>query len=596
VTVPHLSRLSYLSHITRPTDRPYRTAADATAALDEAYDRIAAADRPEVFLSLLTREDAQAALAASYGRPTGPLTGMIVAVKDNIDVAGFDTTAACPGYRYTPDGDAASVAALRTAGATVIGKTNLDQFATGLVGTRSPYGAVRDSRVPERISGGSSSGSAVAVAMGFVDAALGTDTAGSGRVPAGLQGIVGIKPTLGVVSTRGVVPACASYDCVTVFARCTVTAEEVMAVLAGTGDRDGGADVRFAAPESPVVGVPADLPELSATWRSAFSGAVDALRDAGCEIRTIDLGPALEAATMLYGSPVVAERAEAVGAFVAAAAPEDAVDPTVAGIVTAAGRFSGTEVLAARRDLERRRAAVTAGWADLDAVLIPTAPFHPTIAEVTADPVGVNAALGTYTNFCNLFDLCGIAVPWTTVPDSGRGDPVPAQFGVTVLAPAFADAVAADVAARLGNRDRAPGAWVRSARVEYTSVVVVGAHLRGQPLNGQLAAVGAVCAGDVTTSPDYRLFALDTVPPKPGMTGPVTDGGAAIAGEEWYVSPAGLARFLDQLPAPMALGEITLSDGRRVVGFTCQPDAVAGAQEITATGGWRNFLAAGPVH
>lgn len=581
----------------------YRTAADATVALDEAYDRITAADRPEVFLSLLTREDAHAALTASYERPPGPLTGMIIAVKDNIDVAGFDTTAACPGYRYTPEEDAASVAALRAAGATVIGKTNLDQFATGLVGTRSPYGAVRDSRVPERISGGSSSGSSVAVALGFVDAALGTDTAGSGRVPAGLQGIVGIKPTLGVVSTRGVVPACASYDCVTVFARHASTAEEVMAVLATTGDRDGGTNVRFAAPASPVVGVPADLPELSASWRAAFAGAVDALRDAGCEIRTIDLGPALDAAKMLYESPVVAERAEAVGAFVVTATPEDAVDPTVAGIVTAAGRFSGTEVLAARRDLERRRAGITAGWADLDVVLIPTAPFHPTIAEVMADPVGVNAAMGTYTNFCNLFDLCGIAVPWTTVPDNGRGDEVPAQFGVTVLAPAFGDAVAADIAARLGLPDdmehagdvapaSAPGSWVRSARVEYTSVVVVGAHLRGQPLNSQLAAVGAVFAGDVDTSPDYKLFALDTVPPKPGMTGPVSQGGGTIAGEEWILSPAGLARFLDQLPAPMALGEVTLADDRHVTGFTCQPEAVADAAEITATGGWRNYLVA----
>jgi allophanate hydrolase len=589
--------------VARNTVPPYRTAADATAALDDAYDRIVASDRPEVFLSLLSREDARASLAASYERPVGPLTGMIVAVKDNIDVDGFDTTAACPGYRYTPDEDAASVAALRAAGATIIGKTNLDQFATGLVGTRSPYGEVRDSRVPERISGGSSSGSSVAVALGFVDAALGTDTAGSGRVPAGLQGIVGIKPTLGVVSTRGVVPACASYDCVTVFARHTVTAEKVMAVLATTGERDGGADVRFAAPVSPVVGVPADLPELSASWRAAFLSAVDGLRAAGCEVRTIDLGPALDAAKMLYESPVVAERAEAVGAFVGASAPEDGVDPTVSSIVTAAGRFSGPEVLAARRDLDRRRADITAGWADLDAVLIPTAPFHPTIAEVTADPVGVNAAMGTYTNFCNLFDLCGIAVPWTTVPDGGLGDAVPAQFGVTVLAPAFGDAVAADIAARLGSPDAlerardatsasAPGSWMRATRVEYTSVVVVGAHLRGQPLNGQLAAVGAVFVGDVETSSNYRLFALNTIPPKPGMTGPVAQGGAGIAGEEWVLSPAGMARFLDQLPAPMALGEITLSDGRHVTGFTCQPGAVADATEITATGGWRTYLAA----
>ncbi|WP_130841552.1 allophanate hydrolase [Corynebacterium neomassiliense] len=588
--------------------QPYRTRHRALRALEVAYDRIAAAGRDEVFISLSDRQEARDAVEDAFSRPVGPLTGMIIAVKDNIDVLGFDTTAGCPGYRYTPDRDSAVAGALRAAGATVIGKTNLDQFATGLVGTRSPYGAVRDSRVPARISGGSSSGSAVAVALGFVDAALGTDTAGSGRIPAGLQGIVGVKPTPGVVSTRGVVPACASYDCVSVFARTTAVAEAVTACISATGTRTWPTETRFSAPAEPVVGIPRELPELSDGWREAFAGAVERLRATGCRIRTVDLAPALEAARMLYGSPLVAERAEAVGEFVTAAVdskdPATGLDPTVTAIVTAAGGYTGPQVLAAQRQLGRRRRAVTNSWDGLDGLLIPTAPFHPTIAEVRADPVGVNTRLGTYTNFCNLFDMCATAVPWTTVDDGGHGDGIPAQFGVTVLAPAFGDAVAAGIAARLGTAGdegdegeprttgdaSSAGSWVRSAGAETVSLVVVGAHLRGQPLNHQLTDHGAYFVGEVRTSPRYRLYALDTVPPKPGLSGPVDNGGASVAGEEWRMSPAELARFLDALPAPMALGEVLLDDGRRLTGFTCQPCAVDGAAEITSSGGWRPYL------
>ncbi|WP_420100411.1 allophanate hydrolase [Corynebacterium sp.] len=585
----------------------FRDRTDALRVLDDAYRALDDGAASNAFLSLRSRQDAHEALDTAFREvPDGPLTGMIIAVKDNIDVAGFDTTAACPGYAYRPERDAACVAALRASGAVVIGKTNLDQFATGLVGTRSPYGAVGDTAVAERISGGSSSGSAVAVAAGTGDAALGTDTAGSGRVPAGLQGIVGIKATVGVVSTEGVVPACESYDCVTVFARSSGEADAVMAAMASTGTRAWPSDVRFTAPTTPVVGVPADLPGLSGSWREAFDGAVEHLRTAGCEIRTIDLTPALEAARMLYDSALVAERAEAVGTFVAAASANDAVaaeaglDPTVAGIVTDAGQWNGVDVLRAQRLLAERGRAALQEWDGADVVLVPTAPFHPTIAAVDADPVGVNSAMGTYTNFCNLMDLCGVAVPWTTVDDSGCPEDgasasLPAQFGVTVLARAFEDGVASGVASLFGGAGRPEDvvtSWTAGAGVgpEAVPVVVFGAHLRGQPLNRELRALGASFVGDVETTADYRLYALDTVPPKPGLTGPVEDG-HRIAGEEWLISPAGLGRFLADLPAPMALGQVTLSDGRQVTGFTCQPAAVDGAEDISAFGGWRAYMA-----
>ncbi|MEJ6548961.1 allophanate hydrolase [Corynebacterium sp. USCH3] len=593
----------------------FRDRTDALRVLDDAYRALDDGAASNAFLSLRSRQDAHEALDTAFREvPDGPLTGMIIAVKDNIDVAGFDTTAACPGYAYRPERDAACVAALRASGAVVIGKTNLDQFATGLVGTRSPYGAVGDTAVAERISGGSSSGSAVAVAAGIVDAALGTDTAGSGRVPAGLQGIVGIKATVGVVSAEGVVPACESYDCVTVFARSSGEADAVMAVMASTGSRAWPSDVRFTAPTTPVVGVPADLPGLSASWREAFDGAVEHLRTTGCEIRTIDLTPALEAARMLYDSALVAERAEAVGTFVAAASANDAVsaeaglDQTVAGIVTDAGQWNGVDVLRAQRLLAERGRAALQEWDGADVVLVPTAPFHPTIVAVDADPVGVNSAMGIYTNFCNLMDLCGVAVPWTTVGDSGRPEDgasasLPAQFGVTVLARAFEDGVAGGVASLFGGAGRAEdvvASWTAGiaegdsagAGPEAVPVVVFGAHLRGQPLNRELRALGASFVGDVETTPDYRLYALDTVPPKPGLTGPVEDG-RRIAGEEWLISPAGLGRFLAGLPAPMALGQVTLSDGRQVTGFTCQPAAVDGAEDISAFGGWRGYVSQG---
>lgn len=530
------------------------------------------------------RPDAEVAAELSQSR--GPLAGLRLAVKDNVDAAGLPTTAACPEFAYRPERDAAAVAALRAAGAVVVGKTNLDQFATGLVGTRSPYGAVPDSRRPDYISGGSSSGSAVAVATGQADIAIGTDTAGSGRVPAGLQGIVGIKPTLGVISTEGVLPACESYDCVTIFAPNLELASRAMGVMAaGAGNRHWPSDVRLAAPASPVVAVPSELPELDREWRAAFDATVGKLRDAGVRIVTVDIAPFLAAAKLLYDGALVSERYAAVGEFIDAH-PDAAVDPTVGRIIGAARDIPAHRLVRDRREVDRLRGVAMAGLDGVDALVVPTAPMHPRIDEVAADPVGVNSRMGTYTNFCNLFDMCAVAVPAGT---AGQ-----AQFGVTVLARAFADAVAFDIAA-LVSEDEAPvEVWPLSA-ADSVELVVFGAHLRGGPLVHQLTDRGARWAGEVTTAPRYRMSVLPTVPAKPAITR-VPDGaaGAALLGHRWLLSPAALGRFLAALPAPMQLGKVEFDDGTWRTAFGCDASAATGA-DISAYGSWPAAVAAGAV-
>ncbi|TWS18671.1 allophanate hydrolase [Tsukamurella asaccharolytica] len=533
------------------------------------YRRIEADDRPEVFLVLRPEAEVTAEYAASLAAG-GPLAGVVLAVKDNVDVAGLPTTAACPGYAYRPEADAAAVAALRAAGAVVIGKTNLDQFATGLVGTRSPYGAVRDSRRPDHISGGSSSGSAVAVALDYADIAIGTDTAGSGRVPAGLQGIVGIKPTIGAVSTDGVVPACASYDCVTVFARDIATASRAMAVMGTTGTRRWAADTPFAAAPDAALAIPAELPALPAAWRDAFDRAVARAEAAGLRVEAVDISELLAAAKLLYDGALVAERYSAVGDFVAVAGDEAGLDPTVAGIVRAAGELPAHRLASDQADLRAIAVRAASLFERFAGLLVPTAPRHPTIADVAADPVGVNAELGTYTNFCNLLDLCGVAVPAGNTADG-------AQFGVTVLAPAGHDGVALDLAARIAGAPPAEP-W-NLGLAGALDLAVFGAHLRGQPLEHELTSLGAHWAGEIRTADDYRLVELATTPPKPGL---VHDGarGRAIRGELWRLAPAALGLFLTRLPAPMTLGSVVLDDGRSVVGFSCQASALSDARDL----------------
>ncbi|WP_416402928.1 allophanate hydrolase [Arthrobacter sp. LFS091] len=580
----------------------------ATARVHAALASIDTVDRPEIWITLRTPQEllAEAASvdAAVAGGADLPLAGLLLAVKNNVDVAGIPTTAGCPGFAYTPTEDAEAVARLRAAGALVVGTTNLDQFATGLVGTRSPYGAVRDSRRPEYISGGSSSGSAVAVALGLVDIAIGTDTAGSGRVPAGLQGIVGIKPTLDVVSTLGVVPACRSWDAVTIFARHLATAELAMGIMAGNS-RAWPADIRLAAPQRPRVAYPAALPALHGTWATEFARHVDRLQASGVDIEPIGFDAFLEAARLLYDGGLVAERYAAVGSFLetldAGTEASGDIDPTVASIIGAASNVPAHRYVADTARLEALKREAMAALDGFDALLIPTTAFHPTIAEVAADPVGVNSLMGTYTNFCNLFDLCAVAVP--------AGEVDGAQFGLTLVGRTFDDAVVASLARRLeatpappplfvsgaapeagaeGGRPSSSLPWPVTAGAEAVPLVVIGAHRRGQPLAPQLEELGAVWDGPVRTAPRYRMVALDTNPPKPGMYRS-TDG-TALAGERWYVSEAGLGRFLAALPEPMLLGSIELDDGTTAVGFACDAVASAAGTDITDYGDWLEYL------
>lgn len=542
-----------------------------------AYARIAEVDRPEVWISLREESDAAAEAAGIDARVRAggrlPLAGLIVAVKDNIDVAGLETTAGSRAYAYAPERDAPAVARLRAAGAVVLGKTNLDQFATGLVGTRSPFGAVRNAWDPERISGGSSSGSAVAVALGIVDLALGTDTAGSGRVPAALNGIVGVKPTVGLVPTTGVVPACRTLDCVTVFARDLGGARTAAEIMAGPDGIDPLARVDApAAPldAMPVVAVPTPehLEGLADGWAGAFADVVRRVAASGVIIVEVDIAPLLDAAALLYGGAFVAERTAAVGEFIEAhphLVGSD-IDPTVAGIILAGSGARASDYFRDREKLERLGLEGRRRLGGAVALLTPTTTGHPTLAEVAADPVGVNSRMGRYTNFANLLDFSALAVP------AGFVDGLP--FGVMLTGAPFADRTLAQLAERIA----APA----------VDLLVVGAHLRGQPLNAQLVDAGGTFVEDVRTAADYRLYALATTPPKPGLARS-SSGGAPIAGEVWRLPVAGFARFVASLPQPMGIGPVRLEDGRTIAGFLCEAVALEGAADITAHGGWRAF-------
>ena len=570
----------------------------AEAAAERSLAAIAVSDRPEAWISRVERDDLLAAArrvdeAVAAGAAL-PLAGLTFAVKDNIDVAGLDTTAGCPAYAYRPERDAPAVRALARAGALCVGKTNLDQFATGLVGTRSPYGAVRCAVDPERIAGGSSSGSAVAVALGEVELALGTDTAGSGRVPAALNGIVGLKGTLGTVSTAGVVPACRSFDCVTVFARDIALAEAAMAELTGPGGaatdrRAFPLDVALAPPARPVVAVPDEdaLGELPPGWIDAFRAACATLEHSGCALERIDLTPFFSAGALLYGGAFVAERHAAVGAFVDAHRHD--VDPTVGHIISAASHIGATELVADQAALAGLAAEARAEWRRVgaDALLLPTTTSHPTLDDVAADPVGVNIELGRYTTFLNLLDMCAVAVP------AGQVGGLP--FGVSCMGPAFGDLVQLDLARRLEGCEPAGPvrSWQEARRGRLAPpalpIAVVGAHLAGQPLNHQLTDRGARLLASARTADRYRLHTLATEPPKPGLRRVQRDG-AHIELEVWELAPARFADFVASVPLPMVIGTVLLEDGSSVPGFLCEPAALQDAPDISAYGGWRGYL------
>ncbi len=520
-----------------------------------AYERLSRNKNPEAWISIRSLESAEEeALRVDeelqHGRVL-PLAGTVFAVKDNIDVAHFETTAGYPPAAYMPDQSAVAVARLEAAGAICIGKTNLDQFATGLVGTRSPYGAARSVIDPDRISGGSSSGSAVAVADGTVDFSLGTDTAGSGRVPAAYNGIIGIKPSLGLISSVGLVPAVRPFDTISVFANCLGLATQAIQVMGGEEMPNFLQNARLAAPLAPVIGIPVDanLESANEQARNALTTAAAKLKDSGATLVTVDIASLLDAAQLLYGSALIAERTVAFGKRVLSEYP---LDPSVEKVVDQGRGYSATDYIESRLELDRLKSDAELLLQGFDALLIPTVGFHPTFHEVADDPMIVNTRIGTFTNFLNVLQMSGIAVP---VPNAEAKN-----YGVTIVTGDREDAVGYDLAARLLEQD-----WELTEAVGC-ELGVFGAHLRGMPLNGELLELGARYITDVSIAPHYRMVDLGTSPPKPGIEY-APDAQNSIEGELWRLNPLALAKFIGGLAEPMTVGPLELNDGRSILGF-----------------------------
>lgn len=553
-------------------------------------------DDPAVYISIADPDHLRRAAAHVDALPEAevPLRGLIFAVKDNIDVAAMATTAGCSAFAYEPDESAPVVRRLADAGAIPVAKANLDQFATGLVGTRSPHGTPRNPYDPAHVPGGSSSGSAVAVARGDVDFSLGTDTAGSGRVPAAFCGLVGVKPTIGRLSSRGVVPAVRTLDCVSIFAPDLAIASRVLATASGYDESDPHSrrNTRPAGEPGTVrfgVVTADELTRFGADDRtvSAYLDLVDTLPDDGRV--TVPFAGFAAAGDLLYGGPRVAERTAAVGAFVAEHG--DAVDPTVAAIIAGGTSYSAVDAWRSEYRLAELRREIELLTESIDVLVLPTTPHGATIEEVAADPVGVNTRLGRFTTFANVLDFAALSIP---LDDTGA-DGARVPLGVTLYTRAWGDELLLRVAAGLlGEPAGAPPtvAAVPSAAPAEGRIplVVAGAHLKGQPLQGQLLDLGAVWQETTHTAPSYRLFALaDSEPAKPGVV--FDPAGTTIEVDVWHLSPAALGTFLTMVPAPLVLGTVTLADGRALTGFLCEPRAVDGATEITALGGWRSYVA-----
>jgi allophanate hydrolase len=528
------------------------------------------------------------------------LFGIPYAVKDNIDVAGMPTTCACPAFAYTPERSATVVERIEAAGGLLVGKTNLDQFATGLVGTRSPYGEVKNPFNPDYVSGGSSSGSAVAVALGFAAFALGTDTAGSGRVPAGFCNLVGIKPTPGLVSTRGVFPACKSLDCVSVLAHTVADGWDVLTVLAGPDAGDPYS--RPIAALGPVtrkvrIGIPMPLEfRGDALAAAAFQAAVATLKeDPAFVFAEIPFAPFAEVAALLYDGPWVAERRLALADFFEHHAAD--MNPTVRAVIGKAEGKTAMDAFAAAYTLEAGKRMAESVFTDIDLMLVPTAPTHHTRAAVAADPVAKNSDFGTYTNFVNLLGMSALALPGPfrrdglpagiTLIDAGGGDHRLAEF---------ARRIEARLHRRLGCGELEPPRTAKALpplpdSEPMITVAVVGAHLSGMPLNWQLAERGGRLLCAARTAPCYRFFALPgTVPPKPGLIQVASDG-AAIDLEIWQLPVRNYGSFVADIPSPLGIGTLLLDDGSQVQGFLCEAHATAGAEDISHFGGWRAYRA-----
>ena len=574
--------------------------------IDHVMARIAAVSDPGIFISRVPVADLMAACRAlpPFDPAKLPLWGVPFAVKDNIDVAGMPTTAGCPGFARTPGRSARVVECLTAAGALLIGKTNLDQFATGLVGVRTPYPVPRNAIDPALVPGGSSSGSAVAVAHGIVTFALGTDTAGSGRVPAGLNNIVGLKPSVGAVSCRGVLPACRTLDCVSVFAGSVDDAWAAYSVISGIDPEDSySRPVTLGRPGSMPQGVRIGIPRKQDLRFLGDTAAAEAWRASDALIRSldanvveIDLTPFFEAAALLYEGAWVAERYQAVREFIERR-PAD-MHPVTRGIIEGARQMSAADAFAGLYRLQDLKCATEPIWQSIDALMVPTAPNAPTLADLAVDPIGPNSALGLYTNFVNLLDLAALAVPGPWRPDRRAA-------GVTFIGPRSSDAQLAGIgrafhaSAGVGmGAARTPLAPVQPVPVKATEIpagfcelAVVGAHLSGLALNGEITALGGRLVRASATEPCYRLYALPGGPPhRPGLLRVAGGTGTAIAVEVWTLPPEGFARFVSAIPAPLGIGTLRLADGTRPKGFLCEPEGLVGATDISSFGGWRAYV------
>ena len=559
-----------------------------TALIEEVWRKIEAWNDPAIFIHLPSKEELISLAEAVEQMPADlPLWGIPFVVKDNIDVAHWPTTAACPAFSYVPQQDAEVVRRLRAAGAIPIAKANLDQFATGLVGTRSPYGAARNAIDPEFLPGGSSSGSASSVAAGLCCFSLGTDTAGSGRVPAAFQGLIGWKPTKGLLSTTGVVPACRSLDCVSVFTNNAADARLVGEVAAGFDAADPfslaieatgklGEEFRFGVPSTLDFSGDLDTPGL-------FAGAIGRLKSIGGVPVEIDLTPFVEAAKLLYEGPWVAERWAAVGGFVEEN-PGD-VFPVTRKILEASKNWDAADTFRAQYRLRELARVAAEVWKDIDVLLLPTTPRIYTVTEVLDEPYQTNATLGRYTNFMNLLDLSAVAVP------AGNAREGRARWGVTLAAPAGWDDALLCLAARFAGEPLP--ALAPPGSLPAIPVVVCGAHLEGLPLHWQLADRGATLRTRTKTAPVYRMFVIPpsgSIPPRPAL---IRDGtsGAAIEVEVWDLDPAAFGDFVSKIPGPLGIGKVLLESGEELPGFIAEPRAADGAEEITSFGGWKAWLA-----
>jgi allophanate hydrolase len=559
--------------------------------VEEVLARIAQAGDDKVWIARMPDEalrDIAAALDARRGDIASlPLYGVPFAVKDNIDVAGLGTTAACPGFAYTPEKSAAVVQRLIDAGAIVIGKTNLDQFATGLVGVRSPYGVPRNPFDPYYVPGGSSSGSAVSVSSGLVSFALGTDTAGSGRVPAGFNNIVGLKPTPGLISVEGIVPACASLDCVSMFALSCADADAVLAVTAPPRRTAGiGGNFRF--------GVPKPLEFFGdGAYARLYADAVEKLKAMGGTAVEFDYTAFRDAAQLLYNGPWVAERTASVGAFLEEIHEGAGVWPETRQIILGGREYSAVDAFEGQYELAELKSAAAMQMQGLDFLALPTAGTIYTISQIRHEPLLYNANLGHYTNFVNFFGLSALALPSGFRPDG-------LPFGITLVAQPHAERALLAFGARWQRT--VPLALGKTASTlppeandpvvveDRVSIAVVGAHMSGLPLNGQLTELGGRLESTATSAAVYRLYVLPGGPPqRPGLVR-VAYGGGAVELEIWSLPSATVGAFLSQIPAPLGIGTVQLSDGASVLGFLCESHAVAYAHDITASGGWRAYL------